>query len=410
MDDRLRILITGFGPFPGAPFNPTMQLVERLMQLRRPAFDDVELSSHIFHVTYATVDRELPQLLEETPAACAVDVRPRRPDVLLRVETRARNAVTTIFPDADGTRVGKGSIAADADAMMFGPHTAKLLRVALSTGIDARASRDAGAYLCNYLSWRAIEATQQDKGPQLAAFIHIPLLAHDGAARAPGGVTLEALVDAGEAMLLELMKLTRNACVNRPVPDGLLTLPPTIPLFAAGVSPREVAFLRYFLSSRYSREDGHGLQSPPSHWSFCRRRRGRARRLAGGRARGATHLRTRSRRHAIWRAARQSRRPDPRPAARDRRGRARCRAAGAAARHLSHRRAAPRQRHATHRRARRDQARVQRRRRDVARRRRGPCDIQRPHARRWQPPAAGAARPDLLPRRPRHSHHRLRDH
>jgi pyroglutamyl-peptidase len=129
----------------------------------------------------------------------------------LRVETRARNAVTTIFPDADGTRVGKGSIAADADAMMFGPHTAKLLRAALSTGIDARTSRDAGAYLCNYLSWRAIEATQQGNGPQLAAFIHIPLLTRDGAARAPGGVTLEGLVDAGEAMLLELAKLTRNS-------------------------------------------------------------------------------------------------------------------------------------------------------------------------------------------------------
>jgi pyroglutamyl-peptidase len=211
MDDRLRILITGFGPFPGAPFNPTMKLVERLMHLRRPAFDGVELSRHIFHVTYATVDRELPQLLKK-----------RRPHALLmfgladrtsflRVETRARNAVTTIFPDADGTRVGKGSIAADADAMMFGPHTAKLLRAALSTGIDARTSRDAGAYLCNYLSWRAIEATQQGKGPQLAAFIHIPLLTRDGAARAPGGVTLEGLVDAGEAMLLELAKLTRNS-------------------------------------------------------------------------------------------------------------------------------------------------------------------------------------------------------
>ena len=211
MDDRLRILMTGFGPFPGAPFNPTMKLVERLMQLRRPAFDDVDLSSHIFHVTYATVDRELPQLLKKhRPHALLMFGLADRTS-FLRVETRARNAVTTIFPDADGTRVGKGSIAADADAMMFGQHTAKLLRVAISTGIDARASRDAGAYLCNYLSWRAIEATQQEKGPQLAAFIHIPLLAHDGAARAPGGVTLEALVDAGEAMLLELMKLTRNS-------------------------------------------------------------------------------------------------------------------------------------------------------------------------------------------------------
>jgi pyroglutamyl-peptidase len=210
MGERLRILVTGFGPFPGAPYNPTMPLVERLMQLRRPAFDDVEFSSHIFHVTYATVDRELPQILaERRPHALLMfGLATRTPH--LRVETRARNAVTTIWPDADGTRLRKGSIVPDSDALMFGPHTAKLLRAALATGIDARASRDAGSYLCNYLSWRAIEATQRDGGTRLAAFIHIPLLARDRLAK-PGRITLEGLVDAGEAMLSELIRLTRGA-------------------------------------------------------------------------------------------------------------------------------------------------------------------------------------------------------
>lgn len=47
----LRILITGFGPFPGAPYNPTQALVARLLRLRRPALADVELASHIFPVT-----------------------------------------------------------------------------------------------------------------------------------------------------------------------------------------------------------------------------------------------------------------------------------------------------------------------------------------------------------------------
>ena len=61
MNERLRVLITGFGPFPGAPFNPTMPLVGRLTQLRRPSLDEVELAGHIFHVTYQTVDRELPE-------------------------------------------------------------------------------------------------------------------------------------------------------------------------------------------------------------------------------------------------------------------------------------------------------------------------------------------------------------
>jgi pyroglutamyl-peptidase len=213
MTDKLHILITGFGPFPGAPYNPTQPLVARLLQLRRPALSDVELSGHIYPVTYKAVDQQLPELLTK-----------RRPDALLmfglasrtsylRIESRARNAVTMLWPDAAHTRVRKGSIAGGADAMRFGPHTAKLLRAAISTGIDARPSRDAGSYLCNYLSWRAIEATCGDAGPRLAAFVHVPPLARGGASPRKGAthrITLEELVDAGEAMLLEMVRLARR--------------------------------------------------------------------------------------------------------------------------------------------------------------------------------------------------------
>jgi pyroglutamyl-peptidase len=212
MTSLLRILITGFGPFPGAPYNPTVPLVKRLAALRRPALDDVAITSHIFHVTYATVDRELPQLLDKhrPHALLMFGLASRTP--YLRIETRARNAITTIWPDADGTRVRKGAISGTADALTFGPHMQKLLRAAQATGIDARASRDAGSYLCNYLSWRAIEATHRDAGPALTAFIHVPPLARDGtAARGGSVITLEHLVDAGEAMLLELVKAARQA-------------------------------------------------------------------------------------------------------------------------------------------------------------------------------------------------------
>ena len=212
MSDKLRILITGFGLFPGAPFNPTQPLVKRLLRLRRPALSDIELTGHIFPVTYTAVDRELPDLLasRRPHALLMFGLASRTPYV--RVEARARNAVTTLWPDADHSRLRKGSIAGGADAMMFGPHIAKLLRAADRTGVDARTSRDAGSYLCNYLSWRAIEATSGDAGPRLAAFVHVPPLTRDGASQRKGGtrrVTLDELVDAGEAMLLEIVRLTR---------------------------------------------------------------------------------------------------------------------------------------------------------------------------------------------------------
>ncbi|MBR1122074.1 pyroglutamyl-peptidase I [Bradyrhizobium lablabi] len=213
MSGKLRVLVTGFGPFPGAPFNPTQPLVARLTRLRRPAFDDIEFSSHIFPVTYKAVDRELPGLLKQHRPQALLMFGLAARTAHMRVETRARNAVTMLWPDAAQSRSRKGSIASGADAAMFGPHTAKLLRAARATGIDARASRDAGAYLCNYLSWRAIEAVDGNDDLHLSAFVHIPLLPRDSASMRKGNarITLEELVDAGEAMLLEMVKLTRGA-------------------------------------------------------------------------------------------------------------------------------------------------------------------------------------------------------
>jgi pyroglutamyl-peptidase len=188
--------------------------VGRLVRLRRPAFSDVEFSGHIFPVTYKAVDRELPQVLaKHRPHALLMFGLASRTSYV-RIETRARNAVTTLWPDADRTLARKGSIAGGADALMFGPHTAKLLRAADSTGLDARPSRDAGSYLCNYLSWHAVEAVKANDGPRLAAFVHVPPLPRGGTAQRKGvthRVTLEELVDAGEAMLLEMVRLTRRA-------------------------------------------------------------------------------------------------------------------------------------------------------------------------------------------------------
>jgi len=211
---KLRILITGFGPFPGAPYNPTQPLVARLTRLRRPALADVELLSHIFPVTYRAVDQELPKLLAKLRPQALLMFGLAARTAHVRIETRARNAVTMLWPDAAQTRVRKGSIGLGPDAMMFGPHTAKLLRAARATGIDARPSRDAGAYLCNYLSWRAIESVNTDDLLQLAAFVHIPLLARGTALRKGANrITLDELVDAGEAMLMEMVKQARQAAL-----------------------------------------------------------------------------------------------------------------------------------------------------------------------------------------------------
>jgi pyroglutamyl-peptidase len=86
----------------------------------------------------------------------------------------------------------------------------RILRAARATRVPARMSRDAGRYLCNYVYWRALEASRS--GTPLAQFIHIPPVARGP--RRPGKkrrATQGALARAGEAILLALLAAHRRS-------------------------------------------------------------------------------------------------------------------------------------------------------------------------------------------------------
>jgi pyroglutamyl-peptidase len=199
------ILVTGFGPFPGAPFNPTEPLVQRLARLRRPGLADTKIVSHIFPTGYAAVDRELPRLLakHKPDALLMFGLAPRAKTI--RIETRARNSVS-LLPDAGGVALRRLTIAAGGPAALAMPAPARRLLAAVrGMGVPAALSRDAGRYLCNYLCWRAAEAADQKGGPRLAAFVHVPKVARF--ARRPGkrrATTLDDLTRAGAALLAEV--------------------------------------------------------------------------------------------------------------------------------------------------------------------------------------------------------------
>jgi pyroglutamyl-peptidase len=190
------VLITGFGRFSGAPFNPSRPLALAVAKRRRPAFADVRRAVHIFETSYATVDRDLPKLIAQ-----------HKPDIVLmfglaartahvRIETRARNAMSILFPDVSGRRPNQRAIAPGKPD-------------ARGSGARSRLSHDAGRYLCNYVYWRALEASRS--GTPLAQFIHIPWVPI--VKRPPGRkprMSHAALARAGEAILLALLATYRH--------------------------------------------------------------------------------------------------------------------------------------------------------------------------------------------------------
>ena len=63
----MRVLLTGFGPFPGVPFNPSAVLIKALAGRQRPAFAGITRTTHIFATAYEAVDHDLPKLFARKP-------------------------------------------------------------------------------------------------------------------------------------------------------------------------------------------------------------------------------------------------------------------------------------------------------------------------------------------------------
>ncbi len=206
----MRVVLAGFGPFPGAPFNPSAVLVEILSRRRRPAFAGIELTTHIFATAYAAVDRDLPKLFATKPDIMLIfGLAGHRRE--LCIETRARNAVSVLFPDASGYRPKSGLIApTERQSRRGNAPFARLLGAVRPVGIPARLSRDAGRYLCNYAYWRALER-RRDGGP-LIQFIHIPPVRLNSRRRRSKrpSLSLPPLVAAAEALLIALLAASRR--------------------------------------------------------------------------------------------------------------------------------------------------------------------------------------------------------
>lgn len=206
----MRVLITGFGPFPRAPFNPSGLVAKALARRRRPALAGLVREAHVFATEYACIDRELPRLFaQQLDIVLMFGLAGRARE--LRIETRARNATSVLLPDAGKHRPQHGTIELRAPAARRGPAPfARLAAAARSRAVRVRVSRDAGTYLCNYTYWRALGAAPANC--PLVLFVHIPLLPTTARRRRlkRRPLSLQQIISAGENLLIVLAAAARR--------------------------------------------------------------------------------------------------------------------------------------------------------------------------------------------------------
>jgi pyroglutamyl-peptidase len=159
LDAPTSVLLTGFGPFPGVPENPSAALV-RAVDGRRVR--GVVLRGLVLPVSYARGPALALAVARTTGAAAVIGFGVSARATGLEVERRAVRAARPDLADVDGhalTDLGPG------------PDTtpATLDADALARALGAVRSDDAGRYVCNAWLYRVSRAL-----PVPVGFVHVP--------------------------------------------------------------------------------------------------------------------------------------------------------------------------------------------------------------------------------------------
>lgn len=170
-----RLLVTGFGPYPGVRVNPTAVIARRLGASRRLARLGIVATAAVLETSYAAAGAAVPPLIARVdPDACLhLGLAPR--ERMVRVETRGENRTRRLSPDVRGRRPATRALRPDAPACLPGtPAAAVLLAGLRRRGIRARLSNDAGAYLCNAMYFWSLDEARRAGMRREVVFVHLP--------------------------------------------------------------------------------------------------------------------------------------------------------------------------------------------------------------------------------------------
>jgi pyroglutamyl-peptidase len=221
---RTRVLITGFGPFPGVPVNATMWLLPELRQRALHLFPGVAFATHVLATEWLAAPERLDRLLLETEPHLALHFGVSGRARGFEVELRATNACAAA-PDASGALPPQGKLRIHGAELLWArlpvAHIVTRLR---RLGIPAFASRDAGAYLCNATFYHSLLCARAAPGRRVG-FVHIPAalarpVAGTRGRAGPCPLTREQAVAGGLEVVAASLGRAAGARTTQPVRGG----------------------------------------------------------------------------------------------------------------------------------------------------------------------------------------------
>jgi pyroglutamyl-peptidase len=204
----LTLLVTGFGAFPGASQNPTVDLIDALRrrQVRFARFG-LRLELRILPVLYDGLRSLLAKLREETAPDAILHFGLASRRTCVSIETRARNRVNPALLDAGGHYAKGLSLVPGGPAMLKARiPTRQIVRTLRGAGINGRLSDDVGDYICNAAFYYSLIGSRSLP----VGFVHIPRPARRGSSRSSPKPDFAHLVKAAEIIILDAAILART--------------------------------------------------------------------------------------------------------------------------------------------------------------------------------------------------------
>lgn len=171
--ERPRILLTGFGPFPGVPTNPSAWLAETLAE-GLPAPDlHGRIQARIFPTEWQAAAL-VADLCETLQPHVMIHFGVSEHAKTFRIEHSAHNR-TAPRADAGGALPASPVILGEgAGRLDTAFPAAALARHLKANGVAAVTSHSAGHYLCNFLYYHSLDWALRQSAPPLVLFVHVP--------------------------------------------------------------------------------------------------------------------------------------------------------------------------------------------------------------------------------------------
>jgi pyroglutamyl-peptidase len=206
----VRLLVTGFTPFPGAPVNPTEHLIRHFEDNPPLAGHDVACRFAVLPVDYDRAIPALEGLAAEFRPHVAVHFGLANEARGFRLERLARNEIAARIPDNAGNRPEKREIRPGSGHVPSGLPLVEIEAALRELSHDVEWSDDAGGYLCNYVFFHSAAGLCRGLDSAMSGFVHIGPVALPGTEAGIPSMDFKDLVQGAEIVLQKTIEEFRN--------------------------------------------------------------------------------------------------------------------------------------------------------------------------------------------------------